>query len=102
MSPPPPMVPCAFAFPFISPVAGLITAYIACLSLRGRAVNTGCLVEDPRPFSAESLWEKPKHVVFLRTRRQAKDTRRGVRDPHISIPRHPVGSQYQVLGRWGC
>lgn len=98
MSPPPPMAPPALPPAFMSPVAWLVTAHFASLGLCGRAISLSRLVEHPGPFGTESLWEMLKRVVFLLTRRQAKNPRGRILDVHIRIiPRHFANSQYRIV-----
>jgi hypothetical protein len=87
--PPPPTAPLEFTFfALISPVAGLVMTYLACLIPRGLAIGLGGLVKDPCSLCTEALWEKPKVFLFLRSRRQAEYSRCGILDPHFSVPRH--------------
>lgn len=88
-----------FPLAFMLPVAWLVTAHFPCLGLRGLAINPGCLVEDPRTFCTEALWEKAERFLFLASRRQAKNSRGGVLNVHVDMLRHFANSQIRIVAR---
>lgn len=98
MPPSPPATHLAFFTPF----AWLTTAYLTCLSSRGLAISSSCLVKHPSSFRTEVLGEMLKRFLFLTTRSHAEDPRCGVLDIHINIPGHFAGYQDQFVARRIC